>query len=114
MTIQERMYSILESKPGKSQAELAAVLGVGTAQTTSWKKRQADPPAKYIAQIAEYLEVSIPYLLTGVDKNPQPLSRDEKEFLAMFNGLNASQKRLIKAGMRDFLAANSEQETAVG
>ena len=112
MTIQERMYSILESKPGKSQMELANILGVGSAQTTSWKKRKADPPAKYIAQIAEYLEVSVQYLLTGVDSNPQPLSRDEKEFLSMFNGLNANQKKMVRAAMRDFLAANSEQDAA--
>ena len=113
MTIQERMYSILASRPDKNQAELANVLGVGTAQTTSWKKRHADPPAKYIAQIANYLEVSLQYLLTGEDDNPQPMSKDEVEVLTMYRDLTTAQKYLIKAGLRDFTTANSEQEKAI-
>lgn len=67
MKIVERIYEELEIQ-GKNAADLARHLGVTTGQTTAWKQRKTDPPAKYIAQIAEFLEKSINYILTGAEK----------------------------------------------
>lgn len=68
MTICERMFLLIDAAPNKSAAGLCKVLGVGTSQTSNWKSRNADPPARYLQQISEYLEVSIEYLVTGEEK----------------------------------------------
>lgn len=67
MTICERMFAIIDSNESKSAAGLSKALGVGTSQTTNWKQRNSDPPARMIYKICEYLEVSVEYLLTGKD-----------------------------------------------
>ncbi len=66
MTISERMFDEM-AKRGKRPADLCKILGVGTAQTTAWKRRNADPPSKYIKTISEFLGCSCEYLLTGED-----------------------------------------------
>lgn len=68
MKIIERIYEELETQ-GKNAADLARHLGVTTAQTTAWKQRKTDPPAKYISLIAEFLERSVNYILTGTENN---------------------------------------------
>ena len=52
MTISERMFSLLDER-GLSASGLCKVLGVGTNQTTNWKQRNTDPPAKYIVLICD-------------------------------------------------------------
>ena len=58
MTICERMFSELDQK-GLTAYALCKHLGVKTNTTTSWKQRGTDPPAKYIAQICEFLGCSL-------------------------------------------------------
>lgn len=84
MTICERMFAIIDSSESKSAAGLSKALGVGTSQTTNWKQRNSDPPAKMIYKICEYLEVSVEYLLTGKETNIQ-------------TGLNITDKCLLQS-----------------
>lgn len=104
MTIAERMFSIMAEK-GKRPAQLCAILGVGTSQTTSWKNRNADPPAKYIMQIANFLEVTPEYLLSGVDTAGGRLSPIESEMLAMFRRLPKEMQYEFKGELKGYLAA---------
>lgn len=64
MTISERLFYLLEKENLKS-SDLANILGVGTGQISTWKKRNTDPPSKFIAQICEFLNIEPNYLLTG-------------------------------------------------
>lgn len=76
MKIIERIYDELNTQ-GKNAADLARHLGVTTGQTTAWKQRKTDPPAKYIHQIAEFLDRSVDYILTGetnIPSQPQILT----------------------------------------
>lgn len=66
MKIIERIYEELK-KQGKSAADLARAIGVNTAQTSNWKTRKTDPPAKFIPAIATFLNRSTDYILTGED-----------------------------------------------
>ena len=68
MKIIERIFIGLV-KVGKKDVDLANVLGVSTAQVSMWKSRKTDPPAKYMTKIAELLEVSTDYLITGECEN---------------------------------------------
>lgn len=85
MTICERMFSIMEQQ-GKRAADLCKLLGIGTSQTTAWKQRNSDPPAKYIMQISQFLNVTPEFLLTGTTAMPMAHSREE-EMLTMFRQL---------------------------
>lgn len=70
MKIIERIYAELE-KQGKTAADLSRAIGGSTAQTTNWKNRQTDPPAKLIPAIAVFLSRSTDYILTGEDRTTQ-------------------------------------------
>lgn len=96
MTICERMFLIMEQK-GKKAADLCKILEIGTGQTTTWKKRNSDPPAKYIASICEFLEVTPEYLLTGTESNNDlNLNENEQEMLEKFKKLpNREQIKVI-------------------
>jgi transcriptional regulator with XRE-family HTH domain len=64
--ITQRILYLLEKKSLKP-ADLCRYLDINTSTMTNWKQRNTDPPAKYIAPICEFLNVSCEYLLTGND-----------------------------------------------
>ena len=83
MKIIERIYVELE-KQGRSAADLARAIGVNTAQTSNWKTRKTDPPAKFIPAIAAFLNRSTDYILTGEDV---PASKETNFTFAAHNEL---------------------------
>lgn len=95
MTICERMFSIIKNSPSKNAAGLCKVLNIGTSVTSGWKSRNADPPAKYIAQICEYLEVSIPFLLTGEEVS-LGLSPDESRIISKYRTLDEDGRDAVR------------------
>jgi len=114
MTICERVFFTLD-KEGKMAADLCRVLGVGTAQTTSWKRRNTDPPAKYIPAICNFLGVSLEYILTGVDNSKGHLSTTETEMLSLFRELPNEKKYEFIGELKGFLKAteySSNEEDA--
>ena len=64
MEIIERITETLE-KTDKKATDLCDRLGIRTSTMSTWKTRNSDPPAKYIKPIADFLGVSVHYLLTG-------------------------------------------------
>ncbi len=107
MTICERLFATLDAKK-KTAADLCKVLGLGTSQTTSWKKRNTDPPAKYLIQISDFLDVSLEYLLTGVDSSSAKLSPLETEMLAMFRGLPADKQYMFVGELKGYQLADKD------
>ena len=101
MTISERMFFILEEKSLKS-VDLANILGVGTGQISTWKKRNTDPPAKYIPQICEFLGISTSFLLTGVEAIPR-ISKEDEEWLRLIHALPTDVRMEIKGEMKGYL-----------
>ena len=98
MTISERMFDLLENSSGKSAAGLCRELGISTSVTTGWKKRNTDPPAKYLARICEYLGVSVNFLLTGEQDQDQhePLSTDEIRLIRKYRLLDDDGKDAVR------------------
>lgn len=80
MSIIERIYFELEKQDLKASA-LCAYVGISTAQLSTWKKRGTDPKAIYIPKIAEFLNKSQNYILTGEEKEWEPkiTEKDEKD-----------------------------------
>lgn len=98
MTICQRMFDVLDRLPGKNAAGLCKVLGVNTNQTTNWRQRNTDPPAKYIIPICEYLGVSVWFLLTGENREPIYITDDfEESLVSDFRELDARGKARVVA-----------------
>jgi len=116
MTICERLFAILKEK-GLKAAGLCRVLGVGTNITTGWKQRNTDPPAKYVAQICEYLGCSMEYLLTGQETKKeltQEMTLDELEMLELFRALPYKEQQRAIGRLQtlvDLSKDNSPQKT---
>lgn len=72
MKIIERILSELEEK-GLKMADLCQFLGIGTSTMATWKTRNTDPPARYIARICEFLKEPPRYILTGEKNNSDEL-----------------------------------------
>ncbi|MBQ7372509.1 MAG: hypothetical protein IJW67_11650 [Blautia sp.] len=92
MTICERMFDLMYEKH-VSAYTLCKELGIYSGVASGWKRRNCDPPAKYLPTIARLCGVSIDYLCTGEDYTPQKeATQDEKEI----PNLNADEERLLK------------------
>lgn len=105
MTINERLFAELERKH-LSAAGLCKILGIGTGQTTTWKQRGTDPPAKYIAPICKYLGCSLEYLLTGEEKEPHPatLSENSQEMLKLYELLPEREQLILLGRLQEMTA----------
>lgn len=106
MTISERMFATLDNK-GLSASGLCKVLGIGTNQTTNWKQRNTDPPAKYIVLICEYLGCSLEYLLTGQETKKEPalgISENGREMLELYEKLPEREQILLIGRLQEMTA----------
>ena len=68
--ISQRIFDLLKVQ-GKTQKELANVLGIDPSAIAGWKRDNTNPKAEYLPIIAIYLNVSGDYLL-GLTDNPKP------------------------------------------
>lgn len=91
LEIIDRLFEILQQK-GLKQIDICKKLNIKSNIVTTWKTRKTDPPAKYIAQICELLNISTDYLLTGNEQKENEQSSEnltikEKELLRSFRKL---------------------------
>ena len=116
MTISERIFYLLEKKK-KSQTELAEAISVSLSTVNAWKIRGSLPSADKIHPIAEFLEVTADYLLTGLDRelptderlteaydrkgNKIKLSEDQEAYLRQI--LNEALKEKVEAIKKDVM-----------
>lgn len=111
MTIIERMFCLLEEKSRKS-VDLANTLNVGTGQISTWKKRNTDPPAKYLTQICEFLDVSYEYLLTGKETRNSPISSEDTEWLSLIHQLPPEAQYEFRGELKGYLKRINEESVA--
>lgn len=82
-----------------SKADIARFLNVRKSTVYSWFERDTIPAADTALKIADFLNVSLEYLVTG--KNPPPKTENEEknydsEFLDLFNSLPECEQTEIK------------------
>ena len=116
MSICERIFKTMGDK-NKRPADLCKILGINTGITSTWKSRNTDPPAKYLVQICEFLDVSLEYILTGEEKK---LETSDRTIISMYRCLSAQNQEFvydaIKAAYdremanREAAAANEQKE----
>ena len=97
MSIINRIVDLLK-KNGASQADICNYIGIKYNVFTTWKTRETDPPAKYLVQICEFLNISLEYLLTGEEKSSPTvkMTADERELLEIYNNLSPKSQGQVK------------------
>lgn len=102
MQINERIFYLLEQQH-KSAKDLGKYIGVNPSSISAWKNEGSFPSSKYIVGISEFLNVSLDYLCTGIEKTKSSLSNDrptqdhvlsDDEFILLerFNALDIAAK----------------------
>ena len=90
----DRLELILNQKQ-LSKTELADSLNIRRPTLSDWKKNGAVPAADIVFKIAEYLDVSAEWLVTGKIKDAQELPPEEKDLLKFFRKFSEKEKELI-------------------
>jgi transcriptional regulator with XRE-family HTH domain len=83
-----------------SQKELAGKIGLRRPSISEWKKKRTFPYVDVAIKIAEILNVSVEYLVTGEDG----LSADERELLTDYLSLNDDGKKAARSALKGFAA----------
>ena len=97
MEIIERISDLLAERD-KTAVELCKALDIQTSTMSTWKTRKKDPPARYMPAIANFLCVSLEYLLTGQERPAiieQPADQSPK--------LSAMEEELLVRGICVYL-----------
>lgn len=108
MTINEKIFFEIEHQKLK-QSDLAKLLNVRTSVITTWKTRGTNPPAEYLVQICEFLNITIPDLFEIPDSN---LSENQKEMLIQFNKLPEREQikwiGKLEEAAKEYISNNSQ------
>lgn len=126
MEIIERISELLAERD-KTAIELCKILDIQTSTMSTWKSRKKDPPARYMPAIANYLCVSLDYLLTGKERPvvvEQPtaselaapelqLSAMDQELLDLFHELPINKQYEFMGEIKGFLRAVEDSKKYV-
>ena len=93
MTINERMFELMDRK-GLKDVELAKYLEKNTSSIGTWKKKGTNPPIEYTIRIAEFLGVSVHYLLTGKDLPGS--SPEDQKLIAAFRSADPGTQNNVR------------------
>ena len=99
----QRILLLLDEKSLK-MADLCRYLGINTSTMTNWKKRNTDPPAKYIFPICEFLNVDCEFLLSGQHKKDTGiLSIEDSEWLILLHQLPPEKRLEFKGELKGYI-----------
>lgn len=110
MEIIERIYEILNQKE-KRAYQLCEILDIRTSTMSTWKTKKTDPPAKYMKTIADFLGVSLDYLLTGQEAPVRKTTtQEEDELIELFRSLPDPKKYEFIGELKGFLKAYTDSQ----
>lgn len=91
-----RVLDLLREK-GRTEKEMAQYLEISITSFTGWKYRESKTFMKHVGSMAEYLDVSVNYLLYGKDEeiNEETLSASEINLVRRFRRMNPEQRACI-------------------
>lgn len=105
----QRILRLLDEKSLK-MADLCRHLGINTSTMTNWKKRNTDPPAKYIIPICEFLNVDCEFLLSGQQKkNSEIFSKEDSEWLSLLHQLPLEKRLEFKGELKGYIRRLDEE-----
>ena len=114
MQIIDRIVETLELKH-KLAIDLCRVLKISTSTFSTWKSRHNDPPASYMPTIANFLEVSLNYLMTGIEPPAaKKLTPMEDDLLDLFRELPVEKRYEFIGELKGFLKATEDSQKYAG
>ena len=102
----DRVESILKEKR-LTQKELAEDLGLRRPTLSDWKKNGAVPAGDICIRIADYLGVSVEWLVTGKEA---ALSSEERTLLKQWQVLSEEQKDTIRTLLDKWFSEHQARE----
>lgn len=102
----DRVESILKEKR-LTQKELAEDLGLRRPTLSDWKKNGAVPAGDICIRIADYLGVSVEWLVTGKEA---ALSSEERTLLKQWQVLSEEQKDTIRTLLDKWVSEHQTRE----
>ena len=78
METSNRIFELVDKKYPE-QRDFAAEIGVAPSVVSAWRNKKSESYMKRLPQIAEILNTTVEYLLTGEKKEPAPAPRNGDE-----------------------------------
>ena len=100
------VYQRLLDEKGLKNADVARATGISNMTLSDWKRGKSVPKSDKMRKIAEYLNVSVDYLMTGkdteftvemaeIDVTLSNMSKRMKEYALKLNNLPSDKQELV-------------------
>ena len=100
------IYQILLDEKGLKNADVARATGISNMTLSDWKRGKSVPKSDKMRKIAEYLNVSVDYLMTGkdgvftkeiaeTDAKLLFMNKEIKEYALKLNNLPKEKQKII-------------------
>jgi len=111
MTISQRIFQLLKEKH-YTQKEFSANTGISESTISDWKKKGTNPAADKLSVIADSLDVSVEYLLTGEEKNSsvEKLDPFEQKLITYYRKLDPRSQGVL-LGRAETMAESQQTDT---
>lgn len=109
MSTFDNILNLLKEQ-NKKQKELTDYLGISKNQFTDWKSGRIKSYNKHLDKIAEFFNVSVDYLLTGVETQQESLTEDEKKTLSIYRKLSEDDKMKVRGYINELYEKNNTTE----
>lgn len=107
MTFYDRLDSLLvENREIKSR--FAKTIGIQYQSLVDWKKRGTIPSADVAIKIANYFNVSVEWLITGIDNNER--DKIERELISKYRCLKEVNKNVVETLINGLYEQDKKQK----
>lgn len=107
MDFVDRIDEKLKEKNLKRQA-MYDDLQLNHSAITAWKKRNTIPAADICLKIANYLNVSVEWLITGKEKTAPQYTQEEEKIVRQYKDLTPEQKHSVQILLDGYTQENYE------
>ena len=112
MTINDRICEIIKSNKKFTQKGMADSIGTASSTVNNWLKSGRAIPAEYVVSIADYLNVSCEFLLTGSEKSALPyVSAKDQEWLSLIHQLPDDAQAEFRGEIKGYLKRMKAEES---
>ena len=89
------IYQRLLDEKGLKNADVARATGISNMTLSNCKRGKSVPKADTMQKIAEFLNVSVDYLMTGEEKEVPTFSPEHIELISAYDKLSSADKLAI-------------------
>lgn len=101
----------LRKERGLTNEEMGKILGISKSRYNNWEIKRSEPSVLYLKKLADFFCVSIDYLVGAEPRNVSPigetLTKEEKDLLTFFHGMNKVCKDAILTTAQNFYNLNA-------